>query len=89
MYYFMLYASIFSDTHLKDYPISIKSLQAMLVLLFKANLPVKNISQPLKVVLYIISVMRVDVVYRSTEYLVTDSVIIVAKIYKSLNLNNL
>ena len=36
-----------------------------------------------------ISVIRVDVVYRSTEYLVTDSVIIVAKIYKSLNLNNL
>ena len=89
MYYFMLYARIFCDSHLKDYSVNIKSLQAMLVLLFKANLPVKNISQPLKVVLYIISVMRVDVVYRSTEYLVTDSVIIVAKIYKSLNFNKL
>ena len=35
------------------------------------------------------SVIQVDVVYRSTEYLVIDSVIIVAKIYKSLNLNKL
>ena len=29
MYYFMLYARIFSDSHLKDYSISIKLLQAI------------------------------------------------------------
>ena len=51
--YVLFYARIFCDSHLKDYSVNIKSLQAMLVLLFKANLPVKNISQPLKVVLMI------------------------------------